>query len=324
MREKLSTYGSSDGQRRRSGMRSSSPRRATVAGLTVLAALLVMLAPGRCAMAEETPAAEGRVRSADGVEIVYSTRGAGATALVLIHGGLANRSFWAPQMASLSGAYRVVALDLGGHGESGRNRKAWPIPAFAGDVRAVVAALDLKRVVLVGNSLGGAVALEAAALLRGRVIGVVGVDTLHLATQTIPAEQSRARADAFRKDFAGTSHAMVEQLFHPGAYPELRAWAEREMKATAPEVAVGIMEGFAGYEMAEAFRGAGVPIRAINGDLWPTDVAGNRAVTPDFDAVIMKDAGHYPMLERPDEFNRLLAGVVAELERKVTPPPPAR
>jgi pimeloyl-ACP methyl ester carboxylesterase len=277
-------------------------------------------AAGRQAMTEQPAAADGRVRSADGVEIVYTVRGSGLTALVLIHGGLANRRFWAPQVATLSAIYRVVALDLGGHGESGRERKAWTIPAFAEDVRAVVDALGLKRVVLVGNSLGGAVALDAAALLRGRAIGVVGVDTLHLATQEIPRENAEARAEAFRKDFAGSCHAMVEQLFHPGTYPELRAWSEREMVATSPEVAAGLLAGFGGYDLAAAFRGAGVPIRAINGDLWPTEIAANRAVTPDFDAVIMKGAGHYPMLERPDEFDRLLAGVVAELERE-TPAP---
>ena len=288
-----------------------------------LAAALIASGTGRWAMADDSAATVGRVRSADGVEIVYSVRGAGATALVLIHGGLANRSFWAPQTASMAGAYRVVALDLGGHGESGRNRAAWTLPAWAADVRAVAVAQDLQRVVLVGNSLGGAVALEAAALLRGRAIGVVGADTLHLATHSIPVAEARARADAFRTEFAGSCHAMVEQLFYPGAYGELRAWAEREMRATAPEVAVGMMEGFGGYDLAAAFRGAGVPIRAINGDLWPTDVAGNRAVTPDFDAVIMKGAGHYPMLERPEEFNRLLAGVVAELERKAPPAAPA-
>ncbi len=299
-------------------------KKAAVAAGITLAAMLIVSGNGRWAMADDPAATVARVRSADGVEIVYSTRGAGKTALVLIHGGLANRSFWAPQLAGLSGTYRVVALDLGGHGESGGNRKAWPISAFAEDVRAVVTALDLNRVVLVGNSLGGAVALDAAALLRGRVIGVVGVDTLHLATQQIPADAARARADAFRKDFGGTCHAMVEQLFHPGAYPELRAWAEREMTAIAPAVAAGMMEGFGGYDLAAAFRAAGVPIRAINGDLWPTDVAGNRAVTPDFAAVIMKDAGHYPMLERPDEFNRLLAGVVADLEARPATPRPAR
>ena len=86
------------------------------------------------------------------------------------------------------------------------------------------------------------------------------------------------------------------------------------MCAMAPEVVAGIMEGFAGYDLAPAFRGARVPIRAINGDLWPTGIERNRTVVADFDAVVMKGAGHYPMLEQPAELNRLLVGLVKNLE----------
>lgn len=281
-----------------------------------VAAAVVWLASGEGPMAgDKQLGTEGRVRSTDGVEIAYTDQGTGPVAIVFIHGGLADRSFWAPQFSALAGGYRLVALDLAGHGASGRNRKAWAVAAWAADVRAVADALKLRRVVLVGNSLGGAVALEAAALLKGRAIGVIGVDTLHDATQVIPPADAHARAEAFRKDFAGACHGMVEALFHPGTQAELRAWAEKRMCASPPEVAVGMMEGFGGYEVAKAFRNAGVPIRAINGDLWPTRVDVNRTVTPDFQAVVMKGAGHYPMLERPAEFNRLLLEIVHGLER---------
>ena len=266
---------------------------------------------------------EGHVRSADGVPVGFTVRGSGDTALLFIHGGLADRGFWAPQLSGLTDRYRVVAIDLAGHGTSGRDRKAWTIPAFAEDVRAVALGLDLRRVVLIGNSLGGPVALEAARLLRGRAIGVVGVDTLHDATEKLDPAQASARAAAFRKDFTGTCRAMVDQLFHKGAQQELHAWAERRMCAMPPEIGAGIMEGFGGYDVAAAFRGAGVPIRAINGDLWPIDVARNRTVTPDFDAVVMKNVGHYPMLERPEEFNQLLVEIIRGFEHAGGPPKPA-
>jgi pimeloyl-ACP methyl ester carboxylesterase len=273
-------------------------------------------------MDERTPAVsaartnsviEGRVRSSDDIEIAYSARGSGGTSLVLIHGGLADRSFWAPQLSSLADDFQVVALDLAGHGASGHVRTAWTIAAFAEDVRAVVETLNLRRVVLIGNSLGGPVALEAARLLRGRVLGVVGVDTFHDATVTLDPAESRRRAAAVREDFRGACRAMVQSLFHPGTQRELQAWAEQRMSAMSPEVVAGLMEGFGGYDLCAAFRGAGVPIRALNGDLWPTDIERNRTVVPDFDAVIMKGAGHYPMLERPVEFSRLLVEVVGTL-----------
>jgi pimeloyl-ACP methyl ester carboxylesterase len=183
----------------------------------------IVLAVARPTMAEPQTRVEGRARSADGVEIAYTVVGSGDTALLFIHGGLADRTFWAPQFAALGDRFRLVAIDLAGHGESGRNRQSWTIPAFGEDARAVADALNLRRVVIIGNSLGGAVALEAARLLRGRAIAVVGVDTLHDLTQRFDPAEARARAEAFRTDFAGACRAMINQLFHPDAYPELRA-----------------------------------------------------------------------------------------------------
>jgi pimeloyl-ACP methyl ester carboxylesterase len=266
-------------------------------GLLALIAAVALLLNARCSIGHAAGDIRGRVRSADGVEIAYSARGSGDIALVFIHGGLADRSFWEPQLSSLSKGFRIVAVDLAGHGQSGLGRKSWTIPSFGQDVQAVVEALALRRPVLVGNSLGGPVALEAARLLRGQVLGVVGVDTFQDVTVKLDPAQSHARAEGFRKDFPGTCRAMVGSLFHPGTHRELHEWAELRMCAMPPEVVADIMEGFAGYDVAAAFRNAGVPIRAINGDLWPTDIERNRTVAPDFDAVIMTGAGHYPMLE---------------------------
>lgn len=268
-------------------------------------------------MGAATGGTEGRVRSADGVEIAYSVRGDRPTALVLVHGGLADRTFWKNQLSNLFDRYTVVAMDLGGHGESGRGRKTWSIPSWGEDVRAVVQALKLRRVVLIGNSLGGPVAIEAARLLGdATVLGVVGVDTLHDFTQRMTAAQAHERAEAFRRDFRGACHELVAALFHPGTQADLREWAERRMCATPQDVAAGMMEGIADYDVAAGVRNAGVPIRAINGDLWPVNVSGNRKIAPDFDVFVMKGAGHYPMLERPEEFDRHLVEMVGKLDPK--------
>lgn len=255
----------------------------------------------------------GRARSADGVEIAYSHSGGGDISLLFIHGGLANRAFWELQFAALAGEFRLAALDLAGHGESGRNREHWAIAAFADDARAVSDALGLRNIVLVGNSLGGPVALEAAARLRGRAIGVVGVDTLQAVGATFPPEEARSRASAYRADFRKSCTEMCQALFHPGAHPDLQAWALTIMLTMDQEVVARIMEGLSGYDLGAAVRAAGVPIRAINGDLWPTDLDGNRALSPGFDAVILANTGHYPMLERPAEFNGILTDMVREL-----------
>lgn len=251
----------------------------------------------------------------DGVTIVYSAAGAGETALVFIHGGLADRSFFADQLRVFASRYRVIALDLAGHGESGANRTKWGIPEFGADVKAVVDAEKLKRVILFGNSLGGPTAIEAALLLGGRVIVVVGIDTFQSLDYRITAEEARQRAEAFRNDYSGSVKQMVQALFHPDADPALLADAERRMSRTSAESAYSMFVSTAGYDQAEPARRLTVPLRAINGDLYPTDIQAVRKVKADFDAVVMKHMGHYPMLERPGEFNRLVAAVVDELSR---------
>ncbi len=113
--------------------------------------------------------------------------------------------------------------------------------------------------------------------------------------------------------------AFTEGSLLPGTQAEVRAWAQRRMCATTPAVAIAMVEGFGDCDMAQAFRRAGVPIRAINGDLWPTQTDVNRTITPDFEAVVMKGAGHFPMLERPAECDRLLLEYVRELDRAAAP-----
>lgn len=284
--------------------------------LAAAAALAATPAPGgRAEAGMDVVIERHECRSADGLNIVYSAAGAGEPALVFVHGGMADRTFWDAQLRAFAPRHRVIALDLGGHGESGTARPKWGFPELGADVRAVVEAEKADKAVLFGNSLGGPVAVEAALLMPGRVLGVVGVDTFQSVSYTIPVEGALARAEAFRKDFAGSVREMTKALFHPDADAALVADAERRMAGTSPGPMVEIFKAMGGYDQAAPVRRLTVPLRTINGDLYPTDIAGVRKVKADFDAVIMKHMGHYPMLERPDEFNTHVAKIVAELVR---------
>jgi pimeloyl-ACP methyl ester carboxylesterase len=257
--------------------------------------------------------------AADGVTLVYSAAGAGEPALVFIHGGLANRGFWDGELRRFADHHRVIAPDLAGHGESGSNRRKWGIAEFGADVRAVIEAEGVHRAIIFGNSLGGPVAIEAALLLPDVVVGVVGVDTFQNLAMTIPADYAQRRADAFRADYAGSVQQMVRELFHPDADPALVADAERRMTDTSPDVAYEMFLSIGGYNQGMSARRLAVPLRAINGDLYATDLAAIRAVKADFDAVILPHMGHYPMLERPDEFDRVVAQVVSALTTGAAP-----
>ncbi len=287
-------------------------------GLAFMAAVaaVALVAPSRTQGGMDMTKIEKKTCLApDGVTIVYSAAGAGGPALLFIHGGLAERSFWEAQLQAFAGSHRTIALDLPGHGESGADRKKWGLPEFGADVKAVVEAENLNKVVLIGNSLGGPVAIEAALLLPGKSVGVIGVDTFQRIGYKITAEEVRQRAEAFRDDYSGSVKQMVRSLFHQDADPALMADAEGRMSHTPPEVAYEMFMSMAGYDLGASAGRLSVPLRAINGDLYPTDVQEVRGIKADFEVVVLPHIGHYPMLECPVEFNRRLAEVVSGLSK---------
>lgn len=289
-----------------------------------LSALLVLAVLAACASpdAPEAPAApapaaaaviEGKVASADGVPIAYSAEGDGEVAVVLIHGWSCDRTYWRRQIEPLIAAsYRVVSLDLAGHGASGLERAEWTLAAFGEDVKAVVEALGLARVVLVGHSMGAPVALEAAPLLAAEVLGVVAVDSLHDVDSKPDPERWRGVIESYETDFAGTCSGFVRSMFLDAADPELVESTTADMCAAPREIATALMRAFGAYDAAVAMRSAGVPVRAINSAVYPTDLEGNRE-HGDYEVRILEGVGHFPMLVVPEELSRLLLEVLAEL-----------
>jgi pimeloyl-ACP methyl ester carboxylesterase len=282
-----------------------------------LGAALSTFVPGQARVERRT------CRAPDGVEIVYSAAGAGRTALVFVHGGMADRSFYDGQLQAFADRYRVLAVDLGGHGESGASRKDWSLPVLGADIKAAVDAERLDRVVLFGNSLGGPAVIEAARLLGSRAIGIVGVDTFQDLGVVYEGDLARRRdefmakrLEAFSSDYRAAMHTMIGMLFHQDADPALVRRIEERMLKTPKAVAVAVLGAVARYDQARAARTLKIPVRTINGDLYPTDVTQIRGLVPDFDAIIMPHTGHYPMLEKPEEFNRHVAAVVAALDRR--------
>jgi pimeloyl-ACP methyl ester carboxylesterase len=276
--------------------------------------------PAQPLPAETIAMVEGGARAPDDVELVYDVRGRGDTALVFIHGWSCNRTFWKDQVDAFAKDYRVVALDLGGHGESGDNRTAWTIASLGGDVQAVVEKLALPRVILVGHSMGGPVALDAARRMPGRVVGVVGVDTLHDVELKAPPEMKKQVLDSFANDFVGTTKIGMSYMFRPDADKAVVEWVGAQMGPANPAVGVPLMRELYDHDLAPALAAAKVPIRSINAAPYgPTSPATNVAANKkhaDFDAVIMDGVGHFLHLEKPAEFNARLVEVLATWRRE--------
>jgi len=253
------------------------------------------------------------VRTETGAALRYEVSGEGEPTIVFVHGWSCHRQYWTEQIDRFKKVRRVVAIDLAGHGESDAGRTDWSMAAFGDDVVRVCDHLKLERIVLVGHSMGGPVALEAARKLGKRVVAIVGVDTLHDVGKPFPPDQAAAFLASLRADFPKAVDALVrERLFLPGTDPKLVDLVASRMSARPPEVAIPAMEALLAYDAGAALAAVDVPVHCIN-TVTPTNLAANQARNPRFTAVAMEGVGHFPMLEAPERFARLLADFVRPL-----------
>jgi pimeloyl-ACP methyl ester carboxylesterase len=260
------------------------------------------------------------IRAADGLGLVGEARGGGDTALVFLHGMCGDREYWKHQVGVFAADYRIVAIDQAGHGESGKDRKAWSIVGLAGDVETVVKLLALKRVILVGHSMSGSVALLAAKRMPGTVVAVIGVGTLQNAEAKLPEEVRKSILDGLEKDFQGTLRPMLDGLLPETADPGVKRWLQAKSERSDPKATVALLRDLFNLDTRKLLKEAKVPVRCINSAggfklFTPTAVETNKKYA-DFAAVTIDGVGHYPMLEKPDEFNRKLRDVLAEFAPK--------
>jgi pimeloyl-ACP methyl ester carboxylesterase len=140
-------------------------------------------------------AAEDRAITVEGTSIAYRAWGdPGRRTIVLVHGGAAHSRWWDHIAPLLAVGWQVVAVDLSGHGESGR-RDRYSLDTWAREVLAVVAdAGTAASSVIIGHSMGGLVTLRLATLAGSKIAGAVAIDSpvRDMAPEDRAARQHRA------------------------------------------------------------------------------------------------------------------------------------
>ena len=272
-------------------------------------ALLGLAASASAAGAVFTPGKT--VTAADGVTIRYDDQGAGEPTLLFVHGWNCDSSYWGAQVKHFAGAYRVVTLDLAGHGHSSQDRTDWTMQAFGADVATVARALDLHNIVLVGHSMGGKVVVEAANQLRDRVVAVVGADTLHNGGRATPrAEQILAQLEA---DYSGYMRTMVTRMFVAESDPAVKAFVLADMAAAPYASARGARFASGGYDATPVIESLQVPLILISSDYRPTDQVHLKTAAGAFEYREMTGVGHFVMMEDPQTFNNHLEAVLRRI-----------
>lgn len=258
--------------------------------------------------------------SKDGTPISYEVYGAGEPTLVFIHGWSCDARYWREQVPYFSKNHRVVTLDLAGHGHSGAKRSRYTMSAFGEDVRAVTEATGSHSAILIGHSMGGTVIAEAARLMPDRVVGLIGIDTLENIEYPMTRKELKKMMGPLKKNFREGSRQFLSEMISPRTDPKLREWILSDISAAPPAVALSAMkEMMSQYitgEAAKIFDKLRIPVITVNGDKWPINYEANRGHMFSYDAIVLKEADHFLMMDRPAEFNQALEKAINTLSGK--------
>lgn len=257
------------------------------------------------------------VPSKDGTPISYEIYGSGELTLVFVHGWSCDARYWRAQLPYFAPKYRIVMIDLAGHGHSGTARSQYTMKAFGEDVEAVIEATDSRNVILVGHSMGGSVIAEVARLTPTRIRGLIGIDTLENVEYPLTHEELKKMVEPLENDFVQGSRQFVGQMLSLQTDPQLRDWILSDMSAAPTAVAISAMnEMMLQYitgESAKIFDEIRLPVVTVNGDLWPVNYEANRRHMHSFDAIVLKGADHFLMMDRPEEFNKALEKAISKI-----------
>jgi pimeloyl-ACP methyl ester carboxylesterase len=243
--------------------------------------------------------------SVDGVSIHSTVRGNGPKTVVFVHGWTCDESSWSQQVPFFEKNYRVITLDLPGHGKSGSpSNGPLTMELFAKAVEAVRVEAKAGKIVLVGHSMGTPVIREYARLYPANVAGMVPVDgVLHLSGSANAPNPDRMKGPEGLKN----REAMIRGMFGKSATPPIQEHILKMMLA-APETT-------AYQAMATTFAAPNwtddtfnVPALGIYADhSGADDPVYFKKIFPQGSTVEVPGTGHFVMLEKPAEFNKLLA-----------------
>ncbi len=249
-----------------------------------------------------------------GVRIRYEDGGAGPGLPVLfVHGLAGDGEMWRAQVDHVRGSRRGVLLDLRGHGRSG------PAPdgdcsmeALASDVLAVADALGLKRFVLVGHSMGGAVILAAASAAPGRVAGLLFADPAgdvsRLSKDRLASMVTKMSGPTYMDFMKGWFGVNLENC-----RPRTRALVMKDLEGTPPQVVRACYMGLAAYHprpALETFRGPMLTVVLPGSDR----TSSYQNLVDRLPAVKVRDLSHWLMMDDPDLFDGIMDRFLAPLK----------
>jgi pimeloyl-ACP methyl ester carboxylesterase len=248
-----------------------------------------------------------RFRASDGAEIAYDERGPGdAARLLFVHGWQADHTVWRDMIAALEPEVRTFAVDLRGSGESRDARAPFTLERFAQDLREMIDALAIAPIFVVGHSMGATVALRLAVDAPDRVSALALI-------APVPASGAgfTPKGADYLRGTAGNAQAARKWLARTFAGEPDAHMLDRVCTAAAStprESALESFESWANADFAEATKAIRVPtvVIAPEHDTPETHERKVASLIPGARYVVLPNAGHYAILEQPQELAALI------------------
>jgi len=255
------------------------------------------------------------------VEINYFQQGQGDTTVLFLHGWCIDGTYWKNQVEYFSKNYNVYAIDLPGFGKSKAERTDWTIEEYANDVTAFIEKMNLKNVVIIGHSMAGEIMLQTALSNNPKIVGVVGVDNFKSIDVVLPPEQMKQITDFLQlleKDFKNSAPVYADlMLFNPTTSKEVKDRVKTDFANSNSVIGYRTIMTQMQYASTDAQRleQLNYKLYLINSDGFPTNETGLRNHCKNsFQVETIPATGHYPMIEKPKEFNSILEKVLTGMK----------
>jgi len=261
----------------------------------------------------------------NGIDLAYSDEGHGAS-IIFLHAFPLNRTMWEPQVAGLKDRYRVITIDLRGHGESDAPMWRYTLDLFAEDIKGLLDHLGISKATFVGLSMGGYILFALYRKYPTFFHALVLADTRATAdTPEIKTARFSMAQVAYRRGASAIADLMLPKLFSPSGLENRKDLVARLRKMIISNQISGIVGDLMAMEerpdSTPLLKKFNVPTLVLVGenDLAspPEEVKQMAEHIPHSQFRLIPQAGHVSNLEQPEVFNHALIQFLENLDRSV-------
>jgi non-heme chloroperoxidase len=267
----------------------------------------------------------------DAAKIYYEDQGSGQP-IVLVHGWTCSSKFWQKNVPELSKGFRVITIDLRGHGNSSKILSGHTISQYARDIREVIEHLGLKDVVLVGWSLGGPVVLsyyqQYDSDSRLKALGLVDTAPFPFSpadwnSHGLKNYNTTAMNNMFKTYTADPlkfATAFTSNMFKDAKASESDlSWIPAELTKTPSWIAVAVYSDFLISDYAKVLSTIKIPVIvfAADSNVYKKGIEMGRSIAgqiPKATFVPFEEAGHLLFYEQPEKFNKAIVDFIKEVK----------